>query len=456
MDDFRDVIEMDWYGHTTLHPLALGAIVVLGLAVLLLPRAWACVPLLVLACFVSPAQRVVVLTLDFNLVRVLVLLGWIRVAWRTEHIGMRWGVMDTLVVAYAVVGTVAYTIQQADVGALIYRVGAMYDVVGMYFMFRWLVRDWSDFHRIVVVFCVLAIPVAVCFMIEKATQRNMFAVFGGVAKITWIRNGRLRCQGAFAHAILAGCFWAALLPLMASQLWRGAVHRLVGCIGIASSLVVIACCSSSTPVSGVILGGIGGLMFIMRRYMGWVRGGLVLLLCVLHMVMKQPVWHLIARIDFVGGSTGWHRFHLMDQAIRRFGEWALVGTMSTEHWGDGLFDVTNQYVLEGVRGGFLTMALFIAIIWAAYRNVGVLWRRAGSNLSGQITAWCLGVGLFVHTTSFFAVSYFGLQVDMVWFLNLALIAGLAARTEPRLAGRPKPTLRPTAGAVPVRPSGARA
>ena len=46
---------------------------------------------------------------------------------------------------------------------------------------------------------------------------------------------------------------------------------------------------------------------------------------VLHFVMNHGIWHLIARIDLVGGSTGYHRFHLIDKAIAHFGERWLVG-----------------------------------------------------------------------------------------------------------------------------------
>jgi hypothetical protein len=43
----------------------------------------------------------------------------------------------------------------------------------------------------------------------------------------------------------------------------------------------------------------------------WV--GLVGALAVLHFfVMQAPVWHLISRIDLIGGSTGWHRYIIFD------------------------------------------------------------------------------------------------------------------------------------------------
>lgn len=48
--------------------------------------------------------------------------------------------------------------------------------------------------------------VAVFFPIASRTCQNMFASFGGVPPLTDVRDGRLRCRGAFAPAILAGCF----------------------------------------------------------------------------------------------------------------------------------------------------------------------------------------------------------------------------------------------------------
>jgi hypothetical protein len=146
---------------------------------------------------------------------------------------------------------------------------------------------------------------------------------------------------------------------------------------------------------------------------------------------------LISRIDLVGGSTGWHRYHLIDGAIRNINEWALVGTMSTAHWGWGLQDVTNQYVLEGVRGGMLTLALFLLTLWLGFRQVGIAWRAAPSR-EALNWAWAIGVSLFVHAASFMAVSYFG-QGQLVWMLSLAAAgsAGATYASTTRKAGLPQ-------------------
>jgi hypothetical protein len=87
--------------------------------------------------------------------------------------------------------------------------------------------------------------------------------------------------------------------------------------------------------------------------------------------MKAPVWFLLARLTVVGGSTGYHRAYLIDRAIANFGEWFLVGVPSTSHWGWGLQDVTNQFIVEGTRGGLLTLVLFVAVIVYCFKGLGL-------------------------------------------------------------------------------------
>src|SRR5690606_22804133 len=140
--------------------------------------------------------------------------------------------------------------------------------------------------------------------------RNMFAFLGGVPEITVIRNDRLRCQGAFAHPILAGCFWATLMPLMAAFRFGSTNRAAPWTAGLVCSLVIVINCASSTPVAAVMFGTVALLVFPSRQLPPLFRVGIVLALCGIHMAMKAPVWHLVARIDLAGGSTGWHWYFL--------------------------------------------------------------------------------------------------------------------------------------------------
>ena len=83
---------------------------------------------------------------------------------------------------------------------------------------------------------------------------------------------------------------------------------------------------SSTAVLG-IAAGFGALwLWRVRRSLAPIRWTIVAVLVGLNFAMKAPVWALIARINLTGGSSGYHRYQLIDQAIRRFGEWWLLGT----------------------------------------------------------------------------------------------------------------------------------
>ena len=88
----------------------------------------------------------------------------------------------------------------------------MIEAVGAYYIGRTYIKNRYDFQRMVIVLGWISIIVAFLFLIERASGRNMFSIFGGVPEITLIRDGRLRCQGPFSHPIMAGVFWASILP----------------------------------------------------------------------------------------------------------------------------------------------------------------------------------------------------------------------------------------------------
>src|SRR5688500_14275639 len=196
----------EYHNQTTIHPLGAAMVVVLGGAMLAVPRRYAVWPMIVMACFVAPAQRVVIATLDFNLLRIMVVFGWIRLLTRGEATGFRWRTLDTLMVAFCMWRVIAGLMLRGTVQSLVWQLGQNFDAMGMYFLFRFLVRDWDDIYMVAKGLVYLVVPVALAFVFEHLTRRNIFAVFGGVPAITIVRDDRLRCQGAFAHPILAGCF----------------------------------------------------------------------------------------------------------------------------------------------------------------------------------------------------------------------------------------------------------
>jgi len=401
-----------------------------------LPRRWALLPLIVLSVFVPAAQRIVVLSIDLTFVRIMLLVGWTRVLLWQEFVGFRLKLMDKLVLAWTALELVMAIGNKPQL--TVYYCGELITRGALYFMCRMWVRSFEDVWRMSKAFAIIAMPVALAFVYEYLTRRNVFSVFGGVPAITEHRQGRLRCQGAFAHPILAGCFWATLMPLMGAMWYRRGCKLLALC-GLGSATVIVVACASSTPVFAVLLAVVGMGLIVVRWWMRWLSWGAFAVLCGLHMVMIAPVWHLLARVSAVGGSTGWHRYSLIDKFVNNWREWLVHGSAAgTGHWGTGLFDVTNYYVIQGMRGGLVLLALFIVVLYIAFRSTGKTWRAAGKDKLKVMTAWALGVCLAQHCANLIAVTYFG-QINLVWCLELAMIASLTplAVSKPRWKRAPQ-------------------
>ena len=78
---FRDI--------NNIHPLGLAAVIILGLIIIFINRRHAVTPMFVMACFVSSAQKVIIpgLNLDFQLLRILILIAFFRIILRSEWRG---------------------------------------------------------------------------------------------------------------------------------------------------------------------------------------------------------------------------------------------------------------------------------------------------------------------------------------------------------------------------------
>jgi hypothetical protein len=414
--------------------VGLAALGLMAVLVLLVPRRWACLPVILMLCFIPAGQRIIVATIDFSFIRVLMCVAWTRLFLRGDVRPMAWNHLDRVMVAWAIVCVVAGTMLGMTVSVFINRLGTAVDAMMIYFLFRQLVRDYRDLIQIATVFMASGFVVLVFFIIENQTSRNMFSVMGGVPLMTEERGGRMRCQGAFAHSILAGCFWACLIPFYFARTLRGnwvftIASTIVAC-------VIVRLSASSTPIMAILFGVFAASTYPIRGALRWLRWLGFGWLLVLHFyLMDMPVWHLLSRVDLVGGSTGWHRYHLVDKFFAFFREWWLFGTERTGHWGPGLHDVTNQFVAEGISGGIWRVSLFCVAIWLAFAGVSRSLRLVQGNTGYKLAAWSLGTALFMHCMNFLGVSYFE-QMTTEWYMTLALTSSLTlvpgARTEDQL------------------------
>ena len=265
--------------------------------------------------------------------------------------------IDSLYLAWIAVGGLAYIVQRADFSAIVFVCGTSLDMLGAYLLARALIATMADLRQFAKIASLLAICVSLFFFFELSTGRNLFSIFGGVPATTVIRDNRLRCQGAFAHPILAGVFWASICALLIGAA-LGAKNRLLPFAGATSCVVIIGASASSTPVLGLLAAVAFWLCWPTRTKLRYAFAAMPIILTALHLVMDAPVWHLVARVSAVGGSTGYHRFVLIDSALNHFHEWWLVGTKWTGHWSEHFqtwTSRTNTYLKEfevGFRAWF--------------------------------------------------------------------------------------------------------
>lgn len=421
-----------------------------------LPRRLAFLPLLIAACH-TPYN--VSLGGEFTAVRLVLLAGLFRA---TSGGLLRWSArepLDLLIAAWSAFALFS-AFGHTTGNPFTYRAGLVFNVLGTYLYTRAYVRDADDFRQLVRGTAVVLIPLACLLALEAVTGANAYHGLGTRFAAALVREERTRAMGPFGTPILAGTLGAVCFPLFA-MLWRSD-RRLAFC-GIGASLTIIVTSASSGPIGTFLLGSGALFLWRWRASLKRIKIAAVVLLILVQLVRERSVWYLISLIDFVGGSTGWHRSRLLDSATGHLGEWWLWGTDYTRHWMPyGLpsnpdhADLTSYYVHLGVIGGLPLLFTLLIIIWRSFRRLGM--RRRALRQAGdaeEFTLWCAGSALFAHTVTFFTISYFD-QLYVFFYSLIAAIPCLAAAAAVRRARAPvlpaSPFYRPPANAMNARGS----
>lgn len=393
-------------------------------ALAVVPRKYFVLPFILAACFVPADQRVIIMGLDFTCLRILVVVGFVRIIVQGRYRNIKWNNFDAVMLAWIVCGTVIYFIQWLELQAIIRKSGTLFDMVGLYWIFRKNIGSWDKVRIGLKIFALCAIIMAPLVMIEWATGNNPFAVLGNVSTVVR-ESGSYRCQASFPHSIIMGLFWATLVPLFIGMAMTEK-NKVFYWIATGAGVFMVAASASSTPVLTLMAALFVLCMFKLRRFTSCVAAGGIIMLVCLHLIMNAPVWHLISRVNVIGGSTGWHRYHIIEQAIEHFDEWALIGCKSVEHWGWLNSDLTNQYVLEGVFGGLVTLILFVVML--CY-GLNVLLSNSLRDRTGaqQRLSWYVFAAVIGHCVAFMGVSYFG-QITMLLYMLLAIVGFIAERS----------------------------
>jgi hypothetical protein len=437
---------------TVLHPIVLVAMLVAVIIILALPKRAALTTFLFSMFLIPLGQQFLVGGVHLFVGRVIIAAGWIRMLSDPNAKGMKvfgkgLNGLDKAFVLYVVVRVVAFTALNLNGAAVVNQVGFVWDFLGGYVLLRYLIRTDEDVTRAFKALAYLAVILSIFMIREQMTGENAFGLLGGVNLVSDVRQGRIRSNAVFQHAILAGVFGSTLVPLMI-WLWKSGKAKVLSVVGTVAGLTMAITSACSTPLAAFGGALVGLFFFPIRKFMRPFRWGLGLTLVALHFGMKAPVWALIERIDVVQGSSSYHRYQLVDQFIRHWMDWFLVGTNSNASWGDFMFDVSNQYVAEGTTGGFFALALFIYQICWCFGRLGLARKAAEKQAPGkEWILWLLGVALLAHMTAFLGISYFD-QMRVAWFTLLASIAVVSQgfldsqRAAARSAEQSRPILEP--------------
>jgi hypothetical protein len=407
---------------TMVHPLVAVWMVIAIVLLLVLPRHKA-ITVFLLSFFTIPVGQVVMIgSLHFTVLRILIIAGLIRRAtYRASSSEGKYpggfNPVDRMVVLWSVSAAVIVCLQWMNMGMLIHQLGDFLDVLGGYLVVRFLIPDREAIRRTIRTLAIVCVIQGAFMLNEQISHVNLFGFIGGPALT--IREGKIRSQGVMG-CIYAGAFSGALIPLFV-WLCTQRKHRALGLVGLAGATVMVFTSNSSTSV--LALGGslLGLAFWPLRKQMHLVRWGLVSTLVGLHLVMKAPVWALIARIDLTGSSSGDHRYHLVDSCIRHFSDWWLLGYKYYNLWGWEAWDTCNQFVDVALHGGLVTLVAYITIYSRSFGALGKARKETSGDRAQEWFLWSLGCTLFATVVASFGINFM-LVLHMLLFLLLAFIS----------------------------------
>jgi hypothetical protein len=433
-----------------MNPIGASILFALVIVVTAAPQRWALLGMMAGVLYLPQSQTVIVGGVNLFGIRILELVAFIRVVSRGEFSlsGMN-GVDRALVWLYTFTAVV-YLLRSSEGYA--YHIGVAVDSMLSYFAFRGLVGEIEDFKWLLRAMVIVLAPFVVLVVVERLTGQNGFSFLGGIEAANFIRDGRPRCFASFRHPSLLGTVGAALLPLYIGLAFDKA-ERTRAVLAIVLCLTIVWASNSGGPLQASFSCLVGWLFWKKRTEMRKVWWAIVALLVLMHMVMKAPVWYIIARLSSLSGGDGWHRSHLIDMAVQHIDQWWLMGMpiKDTSGWfpydliTTGGADITNQYIGFGLDGGVGAIVLFVVLLTRAFSMVGGALEqvRASHRKPEELEyfMWGVGVMLMVHGVNWLGITYFD-QTYAFWFMQLAALNNLSEHCLKSLSSKGNQPVRP--------------
>jgi hypothetical protein len=409
---------------STLLPLMAVCLLIGVMMLLTFPRERAITPFL-LAFFIIPFGQAVVLGgFHFTAMRVLILAGLARRAIfqgsssRGKYPG-GFNAIDRVVVLWSLSAAIMFCLTFMEKQAFINGLGMLLDSLGGYLVVRFLIPNREAMRRAIKTLAAICVIQGVPMIGEQITRINVFGLVTGVPLASAVRNGSVRASGTLG-ALTAGPFAGIMIPMF-FWLWTEGKSRMAALAGIAGATAMVITSNSSTSWMALIGSLVGLAFWRLRTRMRQIRWGLVIMLVGLHLVMKAPVWALIARVDLTGSSSGYQRYMMVDMAIRNFSDWWLMGTPDYVNWGWDSWDLCNQFVAVALTGGLLNLIFYIAIFKRGFGAIGTARKLVNGDRGQEWFFWCLGSTLFATVVTYFGINSVAVLL-MGFFVLVACIS----------------------------------
>ncbi len=398
--------------------------------IMALPRRKVIMPFLIAFFTVTPGSVVVLGGVHFTALRILILVVLARrlTFSRQERYPGGFNRIDRVVILWSICAVVAFILQFHDKASVIQGAGDLVDTLGGYLAIRCLIPDLAGVRYATKALAIVATILGLAMINEQVSHINVFGLLGGMytgTEIT-VRNGSIR-SGATLGCLYAGAFSGALIPVF---IWlrKEPKCRAIALMGLFGALAMVFTSHSSTSQLALIGAAIGLGFWRFRKSMRVIRLGLVSCLITLHLVMKAPVWALIARIDLTGSSSGFHRYMLVDMTIRHFSDWFLVGTPDYVNWGWDSWDLCNQFAAVALTGGLLSLIFYIWIFKNGFSELGIARKRVEGDKRHEWMLWCFGASLFTTIVAHFGINYMA-QLIMGFFPLVACTAVISSEAK---------------------------
>jgi len=394
--------------------------------IMVLPRHKVIMPFLI-AFFTIPIGEVLVVGgLHFTALRILILMVLARrlTFSRREKYPGGFNGIDLFVVLWSICGAIFPCLQIMIMPQVVNALGSLIDTLGGYLAVRSLIPDGEAVRYTIKSFAVVCTILGLGMIYEQVGHMNVFGLLGGMITGTEIteRLGHIR-SGATLGCLYAGAFSGVLIPLFI-WLWKEPKCRTIATIGLFGAIAMVFTSYSSTSQLA-LFGSVMGLCFWpLRKKMRTLRIGIVSVLVGLDIVMKAPVWALIARVDLTGSSSGYQRYQLVDMTIRHFSTWWLIGTPDYVNWGWDSWDLCNQFAAVALTGGLLTLIFYIWIFKNGFASIGNARKRVEGDRKQEWLLWCFGSALFATVVAHFGINYMA-QLIMGFFPLVACISVLS-------------------------------